>query len=87
MAEARHVSELLQQTAGNAAQRSSACLQQASDAGSTFVRMADKLMKTAQGLPAGTDSLSTFCTDGCKSLDDALAVLQETCKIVKARPP
>lgn len=79
------MSELLQQTADTAGHQSSACLQQASEAGSSFVRMADTLMETAQALPAGTNRLAGFCKESCSPLEDALAVLQETCKIVKAR--
>lgn len=85
IADARHVSEHLQATANEAAQESSACLQQASEAGSSFLRMAGSLMQTAQALPAGTDGLSQFCKESGKPLENAVAVLQEACRIIKAR--
>ena len=77
------MSELLQAAAGRAAQQASASLQQASEAGSSFVRMAAGLMEAAQALPAGTQGLSQFCRKSSKPLIDAVAVLEETCRIVK----
>ena len=86
VADARQVSQGLQESAAGAASQSSACLQQASEAGNNFVAMADGLMEAACALPASINSLSDFCQEGSRALDDTLAVLQEASKIVEASP-
>ena len=78
------MSEGLQARAAAASRASASHLQRASEAGTTFVAMADSLLEAACALPATIARLSRVLREGSRGLPDALAVLQEVVTVVKA---
>ena len=83
VAEARAVSEVLQERAGEAARHIARCSAKAGQAGAHFMTLALELVRVATQLPGPLEQLLQLLLDGDKPLQEAVTNLSELCKIAQ----
>ena len=83
VADARAVSEVLQERAGEAARHIARCSAQAGQAGAHFMTLAPELVRAATQLPGPLEQLLQLLLDGDKPLQEAVTSLSELCKIAQ----
>ena len=83
VADARAVSEVLQERAGEAARHIARCSARAGQAGAHFMTLAPELVRAATQLPGPLEQLLQLLLDGDKPLQEAVTNLSELCRIAQ----
>jgi len=86
VAQARHHSLALQDSAAAASAQAAESTARAGEAGARFSALAEGLVASAGRLPEAAIGLLGLLDGGCKPLEEALTVLQEVRRVVKASP-